>query len=297
MKVGIITYYWSKNLGALIQALSLKNFIETKFAEITVGFEKYLPEDLILRENQSQFNTLNPIKWIKARKKKQYLEKWKIKTAEMPLPSSEYSQFNKDLYIYGSDEIWNYKNPFFKLDEYFFGNKNIKKKIAYAVSVGNLKFNINDLSQEIKNDISSFKSITVRDNNTFDFVKYITKKSPFISCDPSLLVTPEIISGNNTKYESYDFKKEFLIIYGTYFSKKEIIEIKKHSKQNNLNIISLSYYNIWADKNILEIDPNDFIFFIKKSKLVITSMFHGIILSYKNKKNFWFSQDHIEKIK
>ena len=51
-------------------------------------------------------------------------------------------------------------------------------------------------------------------------------------------------------------KKEFILIYGTYFSSKEIIEIKKYAKLNNLIILSLSYYNIWADKNLLDIDPN-----------------------------------------
>jgi len=291
MRAGIITFYWSKNLGALIQALSLKNFIEIEFSNIKVDFEKYLPKDLVLRENKSQLNTKNPIKWIKAKKKKSYIEKWKINVAKMPLPSFEKNEFNKDLYIYGSDEIWNYDNPFFKFDEYFFGDKNLNIKIAYAVSIGNLKFNINNLSEKIKNNILSFKNITVRDKNTFDFVTSITKKTPYIACDPSLLISPEIISGKNSKYESYHFKKEFILIYGTYFSSKEIIEIKKYAKLNNLIILSLSYYNIWADKNLLDIDPNDFIFFIQKSKKVITSMFHGIILSYKNKKNFWFSKD------
>ena len=49
--------------------------------------------------------------------------------------------------------------------------------------------------------------------------------------------------------------------------------------------------NKWADYNILDINPNDLIYFIKNSKYIVTSMFHGVMLSYKYKKQFWYSVD------
>ena len=49
--------------------------------------------------------------------------------------------------------------------------------------------------------------------------------------------------------------------------------------------------------NFLSVDPNEFIQILKSSSFVITSMFHGIMLSYKNKKNFWFSLDPYRKNK
>ena len=58
-----------------------------------------------------------------------------------------------------------------------------------------------------------------------------------------------------------------------------------------MNLISTGFYNKWSDKNILNCDPNDFIYLVKNSEFVFTSMFHGVMLSYKYKKNFWISQD------
>ncbi len=56
-------------------------------------------------------------------------------------------------------------------------------------------------------------------------------------------------------------------------------------------ILSVSYFNRWADYNLLDIDPFQFIFLIKKSSMVFTSMFHGVMLSYKYKKQFWIIKD------
>ena len=49
MKINIITYHWSNNLGALVQTLCLKKFLEKNF-ENFIEFNKYLPELLIRRE-------------------------------------------------------------------------------------------------------------------------------------------------------------------------------------------------------------------------------------------------------
>ena len=299
MKAGIITFFWSNNIGALIQSISLKEFLNNNFEKIEFDFESYTPKELIFRENKSQLKTLNPIKYIKALKKNIYLDKWKKETAE--LPNYDYHKenkiFDKNLYIYGSDEIWNYDNPFFQYDEYFFGSKNNKVKIAYATSIGNLNFTLKSLPEDIKKNIKSFSNIIVRDKNTCDFVNFITNKKPFIGCDPSLLITPRLLSGESSSYYNILKEDNYILLYGIFFSNKQIKEIKNYSKKNNLKIISVSYYNSWADKNFLSINPNDFIFLLKKSKIIITSMFHGIILSYKNKKNFWYSNDPYRKNK
>ena len=291
MKCGIITYYWSKNIGALIQSISLLSFLKNNFKDHTFSFENYLPKELIVRENQNQTKTYNFIKWIKAKRKNIYLNNWKKNIAKLPLPKVSHEKYEKDFYIYGSDEIWNYENPFFKYDSFFFGKNNFFKKIAYAVSIGNLNFKENSLPEEIKKNINSFNNISVRDEKTFEFVKIITKKKPFIACDPSLLITPELISGDySSKYNFYKNEK-FILVYGVYFSKNQIIRIKRYASSRKLKIFSVSYYNIWADKNLLSVNPNDFIYLLKNSESIFTSMFHGIILSYKFNKNFWYTLD------
>ena len=227
MRAGIITFFWSNNIGALIQSISLKEFLNNNFEKIEFEFENYTPKELVLREHKSQLKTLNPIKYIKALKKNIYLDKWKKGTAE--LPNYDYHKenkiFDKNLYIYGSDEIWNYDNPFFQYDEYFFGSKNNKVKIAYATSIGNLNFTLKSIPEDIKKNIKSFSNIIVRDKNTCDFVNFITNKKPFIGCDPSLLITPRLLSGESSSYYNILKEDNYILVYGIFFSNKQIKEI------------------------------------------------------------------------
>ena len=58
MNIEIITFYWSNNLGALIQAISLRELLKIKLNR-KVDFNRYMPKDLILAEKKSQLNKSN----------------------------------------------------------------------------------------------------------------------------------------------------------------------------------------------------------------------------------------------
>ena len=55
MTINIITFFWSNNLGALIQAFCLKKFLE-KECKKSIKFNSYAPKELIERERMSQIN-------------------------------------------------------------------------------------------------------------------------------------------------------------------------------------------------------------------------------------------------
>ena len=60
MKINIITFHWSNNLGALVQSLCLKKFLNENFKN-TIEFNNYLPGRLIKRERNSQINLKIPL--------------------------------------------------------------------------------------------------------------------------------------------------------------------------------------------------------------------------------------------
>jgi hypothetical protein len=285
MKIGIITFYWSKNLGALIQSISIKKFLEELDNKNRVKFNNYQPKQLLLREFNSQLKTFNPIKYYKAVKKNIRLIDWK-NSQNFPKPSFVRAYFDDDMYVYGSDEIWNFQSSVFNIESHFFGLNNKKEKIAYAVSIGNAK-DFKKIDDNVIKSLKSFKSISVRDNNTFEFVKNLIGVNPKIVCDPSLLLE---IPAQHIKLNLYQ-NIEYALVYGRYFSNKEIRNIKKYASNKNLKIVSVSYYNLWSDINVLHANPNEFIYLIQNARIVFTSMFHGVILSFKYKNNFWFSQD------
>ena len=298
MKINIITYHWSNNLGALVQSLCLKKFLEENF-ENSIEFNNYLPERLIKRERNSQINSVNFSFLIQVIQKKINLYFWKKKIANLVVSKKKPVSFNKDIYIYGSDEIWNYTNPFFGFDPYFFCELNNQKKIAYGCSIGNAETKIksNMILEKIKKNLDTFKAISVRDQSSFNFVKNLSSLKPNIVIDPCFLSDPEIFLPDRSAYKEKFKKKDYILIYGDYFGKNEIQDILNFSKSQNLEIMSVGSINRWANKNIIKVNPTDLIFFIQNSKFVITSMFHGVMLSYKFKKQFWYSEDPYRKNK
>ena len=96
--------------------------------------------------------------------------------------------------IYGSDEIWNMDNPYFK-DSFFFG-ANVPRipKVAYAASMGVMSeaalLKIRDIAMGLK----SFKLIFTRDAYTQMLVQSFTGRPSEIVCDPTLLVSKEVFS-------------------------------------------------------------------------------------------------------
>ena len=141
MKINLITFFWSNNLGALIQAFSLKNFIE-KETKKKIRFNNYQPKDLIKRERFSQINRKNISIIHKVILKKIKLFNWKRKLLKCDFPNQKILDYNDDLYIYGSDEIWNIQNHYYGFDTHFFGENNNSKKISYAASFGKVDFDL-----------------------------------------------------------------------------------------------------------------------------------------------------------
>ena len=197
--------------------------------------------------------------------------------------------------IYGSDEIWNFLNPYYGFSDYFFGKENHGKKIAYAVSIGKATFeDLNDdQKNKLQNLLGKFHSISVRDDNTAEFVNKLLGKMPEIVVDPTLLCDPEFFNSNKQLKNT----KRYAVVYGLNFTDEEINKIKNFCKKKQLEIISIGYFNSWIKSNKIGLNPSEFYEYIKKSSYVFTSMFHGIILSIKSNRSFWYTLDPIRKYK
>ena len=70
-KVGIITFHWSNNFGAILQALSLRFYMKNNF-KLDVEFEKFMPHSIIKRERMSSIRNKNIQLFYLGLKKKFY---------------------------------------------------------------------------------------------------------------------------------------------------------------------------------------------------------------------------------
>ena len=290
MNTEIVTFYYGDNYGGLLQAYCMRDFIEKTFSD-NVSFFPYQPNQLSEADLWGQLKTKNPIRIINIIGKYYKIKNWKHQKANFPRPSSIVNESNSDISIFGSDEIWNYSNPIIGTDYTYFGSCHPKKKIAYAVSSGNAQEKIKNVekNKELAELLSQFHTILVRDKPTQSFVKGLINQNVKIVVDPTLLHTPRRMEKN--KISVPKIKSNHAIVYGTYFNPDEQNLIKKISKNNELKLISVGYHNKWCDSNYLYKDPIQFLGYLIGANLVFTSMFHGIMLSVKYEKNFWYSSD------
>tara|TARA_B100000965_G_C19584544_1_gene755106 strand:+ start:1482 stop:2516 length:1035 start_codon:yes stop_codon:yes gene_type:complete len=293
MLTKIYTYNFTSNYGAILQAFSLGNYLNSVLNS-EVFFSSYHPAELKYHEFLSPMISKKPSKALGHLKKNIKIILWRNYYLKR-LIKKKNAQDQRMYSIYGSDEIWNFLNPYYGFSDYYFGKEKYGKKIAYAASIGKATFqDLNDhQKQKLIVLLNNFHSISVRDDNTAEFVNKLIGKTPEIVVDPTLLSNPIFFSSSN----KINSKKKYAAIYGLNFSKDEIEKIKKFCEKENLELISVGYFNSWIRNNKIGINPSEFYEYIKKSSCVFTSMFHGIVLSIKSNRNFWYTVDPIRRYK
>ena len=158
-----------------------------------------------------------------------------------------------DIYITGSDQVWN-PTLGFELEAYFltFAPQNAKR-IAYAPSIAR-----NDLPPQFKskyiNWLKQYQHLSIREKSG-----NINESGKFILCFT--------LSNNNLIEYAYQL-----------------------SQEAQLPLVIISTYNIYKIKGaitILNAGPSELISYIYKAEMVLTDSFHGTALSIQLAKNFF----------
>lgn len=273
MKIGIITVYDAvTNIGSYLQAFSLKSVLEQLGHEV-VFIEKEPYRKVIARCALQ----LNPKRSFFLRLKRCINYKTVLNEIRI-LPQDALYSSGIDLLIYGSDEIWNMDNPYFK-DPFFFGT-NISQipKVAYAISMGEMNEATLLKNSDIALGIRSFKSIFARDSHTKTLVQSFTGQFSDIVCDPTLLVAKEKFT-SQCKLP----KQKYLLVYS--YGVDDLLQqrITTYAKAHGLSIISAFFWHHWCDQTI-SCSAFEFDYLIENAECIFTSTFHGAIITMLNHK-------------
>lgn len=182
-----------------------------------------------------------------------------------------------DLYITGSDQVWNPQRNILK-DPYFltFVPKD-KKKISYASS-----FALEKLPEEIRSQfskwLSSYECISTREQSGAHIVKELTEKESFIAVDPVFLLSGEKWNEYAKKVEGLN-PHEYIFLYLLHYNEEYIDYAASVAKEKKMPLYIVLSANIIVDKpdvtQLIEIGPKEWLWLIHNSSLTITSSFHG----------------------
>ena len=188
-----------------------------------------------------------------------------------------------DVYITGSDQIWNYELDEGPLKNYFlqFGNSKVKR-IAYAPSFGHSSIP-EEAENRIKQYLKIFNAISIRESSMVQVIKDMGYNATAV-LDPTMLLEAK----DYLQLSSNIKGKESVFIYSMNYASSDDIsfgEIEEFAKCQNLPIIVTPGSGYLPARELFEgveysyATISQWIQHIANAKMVVTASFHGIVFA------------------
>lgn len=315
---GIISLYYNNyNYGGLLQAYALVATLQEKNIEaLQIPFDRSGDRSPLLPTRMDRFKS-NPVvfvknfignkaayvyKNIKYRSKEEQIspaitERNKaFKSFELTIPHtrvvncSNVADLNKefDVFICGSDQVW---NPEQLRQAYLLSFVQTgKKKISYAASIGRDKLNESEIKY-IADKISDFNAISVREQQAKQMLADQVPLKVDLVLDPTLLRDAQEWEAIE---KPYDIGEKYLLTYFLGDSKKQRESVTKFAKNKGLKIVGFPHIlgeyrkndEGFADYEVYDADPAQFLYLIRNAEYVITDSFHACVFSIIYEKKF-----------
>ncbi|WP_258100420.1 polysaccharide pyruvyl transferase family protein [Marinoscillum pacificum] len=297
MKIGIMTFWESKNnYGQILQLFALQRYLKS------VGHEAYLIR-FYRRDNSSRLTkllrkgVLGILKSKFNKKKADEIDEARkfeeFKRENIEFGPNEYFSLDEikenpplaDVYITGSDQVWNH--TFTVSPEAFllcFGSDDVKR-VAYAASFGVREQDPLTKKLFIKH-LRKFDKIGVRERSGIELVENLGF-NPVWVLDPTMLFNSaqwnEMLNLDSLKVK---MRKESIFIYTLGNSKTNDKDkfISYALKMDQYNVIHSTANSDFTGNLFPTIE--EWVNYIRTSRLVITTSFHGIIFCILNNTNF-----------
>ena len=295
MKIGVITFHYNLNCGAILQAYALQTHLE-KMGH-SVEFIDYRPKQKFsIKRHLSKSPAILLDKWKNLFQELIYERKkdYNYVIKQTPVRYFTIDDLRKnppqcDVYICGSDQIWNIEKkktlPYAYLLD--FGNSSIPR-ISYAASMNNAI--IPDvLKTELQNILGKFKVISVREKKAVEVLSNLLSGIKTVNHiqDPTLLLKGEEYLKISSPIQK---EKGFAVSYIlSQLSDNQIFQLKEFAKKVNLELINIrnpsTCIRLSGEENVI-VTPYKWLSFVSSSEFVICGSFHAVVFSLLFHKQF-----------
>lgn len=299
MKIGIITTFRQANFGSVLQAFSLQFVLEKMGYDAKLIDYKY--------PNFFHYKNGYPRKsfWVtKKYKLRLFLGKIGLKPKNKMLLMNDFISQNIictktysskrqlqsnpplfDVYISGSDQIWNPNTMFGDMSYFLDFAPEAAKKIAYSSSFSCDKIP-KKYQQEYQYFLKQYQSIFVREKNGKQIAEALTGRTDIeVVLDPTLLIDKNEWSKYADKSSLKNIPREYILFYMlayTYNPQNKMAEIlNKLQNQYKIPILSLSEKPADFNGEFIQIEQTqsvgiyEFLDLFRNARIVVTSSFHG----------------------
>lgn len=290
MKTQTITLHDTDNFGSSLQAYALQRFLLDN--NIDNELIDYLPKYLYNHEKPVYIFARNLFFWKDVKKKKKRFADFK--NNHLKVTRDKYYTLNDlkngtlsaDVFLCGSDQLWNSNYPCGKDPAYYlnFLSTGKSKKVSYAVSLGKSEVSEEELDW-IEENAKDFSKVSVREESSSHLLDKRLDTPVTVVCDPVFLLEKSRyidIAAERIEEKPYAFL--YLI------EPSETLEriIKYLREEKGLKIIVAGSYKkkSSADINLRDLGPSEFLSLLIHADFILASSFHAVAFSLLLEKNF-----------
>lgn len=280
MKISILTFSKETNFGANLQCYALCKTLQSMGHQVDIIDIQLPPKAFSWHATLSRLPQAFLFFLFRKKHLNFFTKKYKS-TDEL-----RDSQHKSDLYIVGSDQVWN-PDITRALDPlvYFFSFlPDGVRRISYAASFGTEKWGADDLTEDVKTLLLKFNAMSVREQTGVSICKNTFGIDAKLVADPTLLLPSyDDICG---KYDSRRETDELL--YFTFIRNKEEQKVlAEFSTAYHLQAIALrSNRPAPGFRNRTYLTVSEWLNSIRYAKLVVTFSFHCMVFCILFHKKF-----------
>lgn len=307
MKVGILTFHCAHNYGAVLQCYAMQEYLRSIGHEVEII--NYRPAYLlrqyrVFRKRVKFHGVVLP--YVKNLIKELIVfparcRRWRGFQAfinnrlSLSKPVYDISSIpsDYDVYLVGSDQVW---NPIITegLDGVYFCDfsfeKGCKKYLSYAASMEITSLDSNT-RQFFSRKLNNFDTIGVREEYMKALLSPLTDRPIQQVLDPTLMVPP----GVWTKLASKPIIPErYVLVYQVQYDEKTLRVAQHIAEQISAKVVmvlaEIKYETRWGRKDDT---PEDFVTLFRNADCVVTTSFHGTAFSLIFNKPFYTARLNI----
>jgi len=298
-KVGIVTFFYAKNYGGVLQAYSLFKYLENSghpaefinhVPDGRTGFKRWLglTRSLLTR---TFIDHKKKVAHVGASQDfAQIFEKFVHKHLSLSRPVSSLhglKGLSKDysVIISGSDQIWNTNLVRGDIHYFLLGFASGPRKISYASCIGQPDQLLHKYGKQFKH-LRQYEHIAVRNSISQKLAQQYIQEVTQV-CDPVMLLDHADLE------QPYPLGLDkFVVVYALNDHTLDLLDYSTCVVKKKLNlpvvVIHSKYkFNLTCgDKTVTNATPEQWIWLISKANFIVTDSFHGVLFAIKAQREF-----------
>ena len=286
MKIDILTIHCMHNPGSVFQAYALQKYLSDKYETRIID---YRPEYLYSENSNWKF-ALKKLLFGKEYKSRAHkfdsfiFRELKLSDYYKSYDELKNANFEADVYMTGSDQLWNSDFPCGNDGAYYLDFVKTGKKVAYSTSVGKKDIDAHNL-QILKEKLPSFSAISVREKTNAEFLASELRRDIAWVCDPVFLLPVDQYMQFINRARAVS--EPYVVVYMSGASELLSI-IVDYYRQKGFKIILAGGFTkrCYCDIHLKDVGPEDFLSIIYEAEVVVSSSYHATAFCHIFHKDF-----------